>query len=210
MLTGGDSIKARRMREDFWEFVPTHKIWISVNHRPTTADSTYGFWRRVKMIPFTVTIPKERQDPKLLEALKAEMPGILAWLVRGCLIWREKRLGSAKAVDMATEAYRNPQNDLEGFLTLCCEKHNLLRVQAHDLYRRYVQWCAGQTVRGMRPVEFGKRMKDLGWETTKISVNYYVGLGLKPNSDDEEDPLPATGATCSPCDKVHADPFADI
>jgi putative DNA primase/helicase len=188
VLTGGDPIKARRMRENFWEFTPTHKIWISVNHRPSTADSTYGFWRRVKMIPFMVTIPKEKQDPKLLEALKAEMPGILAWLVRGCLQWREKGLGSARVVDMATEAYRNPQNDLEGFLAVCCVKHELLRVQASDLYRCYVTWCGGQDVRPLRQTEFGRRMDGLGWKTTKISVNYYVGLGLKPESDQEIDP----------------------
>jgi len=200
MLTGGDTVKARRMREDFWEFTPTHKIWISVNHRPSTADSTYGFWRRVKMIPFTVTIPKERQDPKLLEALKAEMPGILAWLVQGCLQWREKGLGSAEVVDKATAAYRNPQNDLEGFLSVCCAKHELLRVQAQDLYRRYVQWCAGQSVRPLGQTEFGRRMKVLGWETTKISVNYYIGLGLKSESesDGEDDHVAASHGAASP------------
>lgn len=183
MLTGGDPIKARKMREDFWSFTPTHKFWISVNHRPSTVDNTYGFWRRVKMIPFTVTIPKERQDPHLLEALLAERSGILAWLVRGCLQWREKGLGSARAVDAATESYRNPQNDLEGFLALCCVKDPYLRVQASELYRRYAQWCDGQHVSPLRQTDFGKRMKALGWETTKISVNYYIGLDLKQNQE---------------------------
>nr|WP_320132152.1 phage/plasmid primase, P4 family [uncultured Holophaga sp.] len=186
-LTGGDIIKARKMREDFWEFNPTHKIWISVNHRPSTTDSTYGFWRRVKMIPFTVTIPKEKQDPKLPEALKAEMPGILAWLVLGCLQWREKGLGSAKVVEMATEAYRNPQNDLEGFLAQCCVNQDSVKVQAQDLYRRYAKWCAGQRVTPLRQSEFGRRMATLGWKTTKRSVNYYDGLGLKVDSDEVED-----------------------
>lgn len=183
MLAGGDKIKARRMREDHWEFDPTHKIWISVNHRPSTADNTYGFWRRVKMIPFTVTIPKQEQDPRLLESLKAEMPGILAWLVRGCLEWREKGLGSAPAVDAATEAYRNPQNDLDGFIEACCERHELLRVQAKDLYQRYVQWCSEQGARPLRQAVFGQRMKGQGWETVKVSVNYYEGLGLKGGAE---------------------------
>jgi len=191
MLTGGDMVKARKMREDFWEFAPTHKIWISVNHRPATADSSYGFWRRVKMIPFTVTIPKERQDPKLLEALKAEMPGILAWLVRGCLEWREKGLGSCKVVDEATDAYRNPQNDMEGFLAVCCVKHDLMRVKAGELYGRYTRWCAGQQVRPVRQTEFGRRMTSLGWETIKASVNYYIGLGLNPDSEEVNDLEPA-------------------
>jgi len=118
-LTGGDVISAHRMREDQWQFIPTHKFWIPVNHRPTTADNTFGFWRRVRMIPFMVTIPIDKQDKNLPEALKAEMPGILAWLVRGCQQWREHGLGMAKAVEMATESYRNPQNDLDGFMDQC-------------------------------------------------------------------------------------------
>ena len=188
MLTGGDLLTARRMREDLWQFTPTHKFWIPVNHRPSTADNTCGFWRRVRMIPFTVTIPKEKQDKNLPEALKAELPGILAWLVRGCQQWRLHGLGMAMAVEMATESYRNPQNDLDGFINQCCVKGGLLRIQAQALYNRYEQWCRDQHVRPLRQTEFGKRMKGLNWETTKISVNYYVGLCLKPEveEDDEE------------------------
>lgn len=192
MLTGGDTIKARRMREDFWEFEPTHKIWISVNHRPSTVDNTYGFWRRVKMIPFTVTIPKESQDPGLLEALKAEMPGILAWLVRGCMLWRERGLGTASAVDQATESYRNPQNDLEGFIANCCVIDYLSKVQAGILYMSYSKWCSSQNVRPIRQIEFGRRMKILGWDTDKISVNYYMGLALREEPGDIEDDIMPT------------------
>lgn len=197
MLTGGDLISARRMREDLWRFPPSHKFWTPLNHRPTTADNTFGFWRRVKMIPFTVTIPKEKQDPHLLEALKAELPGILAWLVRGCLEWREKGLGSCQVVDMATDAYRNPQNDLEGFLGGCCVKAEFMRVKAGDLYNKYTRWCGGQNVRPVRQTEFGRRMKSLGWETTKASVNYYIGLGLNPDADEVDDLTPAMAATPS-------------
>lgn len=191
MLTGGDTVKARKMREDFWEFTPSHKIWISVNHRPATADNSYGFWRRVKMIPFTVTIPKEKQDPKLLDALKAEMPGILAWLVRGCLAWREQGLGSARVVEEATESYRNPQNDLDGFLAQCCVKDSSMRVKAGELYAQYTKWCSGQSVRPLRQTDFGKRMKGLGWDTVKASINFYTGLGLRTDSDEVDEVIPA-------------------
>ena len=187
MLTGGDLLTARRMREDLWEFTPTHKFWIPVNHRPTTADTTYGFWRRVRMIPFTVTILEEKQDKNLPEALKAEMSGILAWLVRGCQQWRTHGLGMAKAVETATDSYRNPQNDLDGFINQSCELGKLLRVQAHVLFCRYEQWCRAQHVRPLRQTEFGKRMKGLGWVTTKISLNYYMGLCLKPEAGDDDD-----------------------
>lgn len=187
MLTGGDPIKARRMREDFWEFNPTHKIWISVNHKPATADSSYGFWRRVRMIPFSVRIPEIDQDPKLLERLLAEMPGILTWLVQGALLWKENGLGSAKSVEEATDSYRNPQNDLAAFVEACCQKGNGLRIQAKLLYERYSQWCASERARPLRQVEFGQRMQGLGWGTTKISVNFYEGLALNPQPDESED-----------------------
>ena len=178
MLTGGDPIKARRMREDYWEFMPTHKIWIGVNHRPQTVDNTYGFWRRVKMIPFNVTITPEKQDPHLLEVLISEMPGILAWLVRGAILWKEQGLGSATAVDQATESYRNPQNDMEAFLTQCCVIDPELRVQAKDLYQRYIGWCGEIKGKPLGQVQFGQRMKGLGWETTKSSALYYKGFGI--------------------------------
>lgn len=184
MLTGGDPISARRMREDLWRFYPSHKFWIPVNHRPITVDSTYGFWRRVKMIPFIVTISKESQDSHLLEALKSEMPGILTWLVQGCLLWQKHGLGSARAVDMATEAYRCPQNDIEGFIAHCCLKDPILRIQAQTLYKRYVKWCGEQKVKPLRQPDFGSKMKLLGWNTTKSSVNYYIGLCLNQESDE--------------------------
>jgi len=187
MLSGGDMIKCRKMREDFWEFPPSHKMWISVNHKPTTVDNTYSFWRRIKMIPFTVTILPEKQDKNLSVVLKSEMSGILNWLIRGCLEWKENGLGSAKAVDTATDSYRNPQNDIDGFITACCVKDVTKQVQAGELYGRYSKWCDEQKVRPLGQVAFGKRMKALGWETTKISVNFYMGLRLRVDSDDVED-----------------------
>ena len=189
MLTGGDPISARRMREDPWTFDPSHKFWIPVNHRPTTADNTYGFWRRVKMIPFMYTVPKDKRDKNLPEALKAEMPGILNWLISGCLEWKENGLGSAKAVDEATESYRNPQNDLESFIAGCCVKDATKQVQASVLYSRYVEWCQKQSVRPLGQVAFGTRMKQLGWDPVKASVNYYMGVRLRVDSDDVEDIL---------------------
>ncbi|MEO8495520.1 MAG: phage/plasmid primase, P4 family [Planctomycetota bacterium] len=82
-LTGGDSIRARRMREDFWEFAPTHKIWLATNHKSTVRGTDHGIWHRVKLIPFTVTIPDDEQDKELPNKLLAELPGILTWALLG-------------------------------------------------------------------------------------------------------------------------------
>jgi P4 family phage/plasmid primase-like protien len=86
-LTGGDRIKARRMREDFWEFAPTHKVFLAANHKPVVRGTDHAIWRRIKLVPFDVVIPKGEQDSRLPKKLRAELPGILAWAVHGCLEW---------------------------------------------------------------------------------------------------------------------------
>ncbi len=107
-LTGGDKIKARRMREDFWEFAPSHKLALVTNHKPRVTGTDHAIWRRLRLVPFEVTIPEEEQDKTLPAKLERELPGILAWCVRGCLEWQRRGL-DAKAgqkVRVATAAYK--------------------------------------------------------------------------------------------------------
>lgn len=185
-LTGGDTIKARRMREDFWSFTPTHKFWISVNHRPTTSDNSEGFWRRVRMIPFTVTIPPQERDPKLLEKLKGELPGILAWAVRGCLLWQQEGLEAPESVRRATSSYRHDSDDLQAFMDECCNQRAGAEVQSLVLYNAYRAWVIA---RGENPVShaiFSGRLKSYGLQSKKASSTYILGLELKPDSDPDD------------------------
>lgn len=82
-LTGGDEVKARRMREDFWSFDPTHSIVMVTNHRPVVTGTDEGIWRRLRLVPFDVSIPPAEQDAKLPERLELEADGVLSWLVAG-------------------------------------------------------------------------------------------------------------------------------
>ena len=91
-LTGRDTIKARFMHQGFFEFKPSHKLFVAVNHRPEIRGTDKGLWRRVRLIPFEVEISEEQQDQKLLEKLIEEAPGILALAVRGCLQWQQSGL----------------------------------------------------------------------------------------------------------------------
>jgi putative DNA primase/helicase len=105
-LTGGDTLKARRLYQDFFEITPTWKLFLAANHKPTIRGGDYAAWRRIKLVPFTVTIPDEEKDRNLPAKLRAEWPGILAWAVRGCLDWQKYGLGEPEAVRAATDAYR--------------------------------------------------------------------------------------------------------
>ena len=88
MLTGGDPITARHLYQGFFTFQPTCKLWFVANDLPGVRGTAEAFWRRVHVIPFEVIIPKDERDEGLIEKLKAEAPGILAWAVRGCLAWQ--------------------------------------------------------------------------------------------------------------------------
>jgi putative DNA primase/helicase len=85
MLTGSEKVRARRMREDFWEFFPTWKIWLAANDKPKVRGRDKATWRRIKLIPFNVTIPDDEVDHDLPQKLMAELPGILNWAIEGCL-----------------------------------------------------------------------------------------------------------------------------
>lgn len=139
-LTGGDAIKARRMREDFWTFDPTHKFWISGNHKPNVRGTDRGIWRRIRLIPFVVSF-EGREDRSLDQKLEAELEGILAWAVRGALAWRERGLDTPGAVVEATEKYRSEQDSIGNFLADACILDPNARVTRSQLRRAYDLWC---------------------------------------------------------------------
>ena len=95
-LTGGDTISARFMRQDFFEYRPAFKLAIAGNHKPSFRSVDEAIRRRFHLVPFAVTIPPEERDGDLAEKLKAEWPGILAWLIEGCLAWRTEGLRPPK------------------------------------------------------------------------------------------------------------------
>lgn len=178
--TGGDPIRARRMREDFWEFLPTHKMLLATNHKPDIRGTDYAIWRRIKLVPFTVTIPSEHQDKTLPERLLTELPGILAWLVQGCLAWQEKGLKPPPEVLLATEAYRQEQDVFEAFLETECVRLPQARVSAADLYQTYDHWCQANEIDPMAKQAFGRRLGDAGFTRDQGTGGRreWVGVGL--------------------------------
>jgi putative DNA primase/helicase len=118
-LTGGDRITARYMRQDFFDFVPTFKLFICGNHKPRLASVDEAMRRRLLLVPFTVQIPPAERDPRLAERLKTEWPAILRWCIDGCLAWQRIGLSPPPIVRDATEEYFAGQDTLAQWLEDC-------------------------------------------------------------------------------------------
>ncbi len=183
-LTGGDRVRARRMREDFWEFSPTHTLFLATNHKPEVRGTDHAIWRRLRLIPFTVTIPQERQDKHLDEKLRAELPGILRWAVEGCLEWQRHGLGEPDEVMAATKIYREEMDVLAAFLSDRCVVHERASALATPLYHEYREWCEETGERVESQKKFGSRLGERGFESRRRTSGdgkgqtEYIGVGL--------------------------------
>jgi P4 family phage/plasmid primase-like protien len=184
-LTGRDRIRARRMREDFWEFSPTHTVFLATNHRPEVRGTDHAIWRRIKFAPFEVTIPEEEQDKRLPGKLRAELSGILAWIVRGCLDYQREGLGEPEEVKKATEGYRSEMDVLAAFIEDRCVAHPNAHVGATPLYQAYKEWCEDAGEDQLTQTKFGRSLKERGFRNEKVGVVTWHGIGLR---NDEQDP----------------------
>ena len=135
------TITARLLFEEFFDFRPQFEIWLAANHKPGIRGSDHGIWRRIRLVPFTVTIPEAERDPHLTQKLAAELPGILAWSVRGCLDWREHGLGVPDEIRVATASYQDEMDQLGGFLEDGCVVEAQAVVTAKELYAAYQAWA---------------------------------------------------------------------
>ena len=177
-LTGGDTIKARFMHQDFFTFVPQAKIWMFGNHKPNVRGTDEGIWSRVKLIPFAVTIPAAERDPKLKNKLIAsELPGILTWMVQGCQQWLRGGLQPPPEVEIATAGYRAEMDLLALFLQECCTIDAHAQVTAAALYAAYYDWAGTDAA---NKIEFGRRLRERGFAPEKGShgTRIWQGIGL--------------------------------
>lgn len=182
-LTGGDAQRARRMREDFWEFKPTHKLILATNHRPDIRDTTHSTWRRVKLVPFTVVIPDDDQDHDLPRKLRTEASGILAWAVEGCLEWQADGLAEPEAVKLATTEYRSEQDIIGAFVEECCRTDPNERERAGVLYKCYRDWCEQNGEKSVNQTRFGKALSERGFDRETSNGVWYRGIALIDNED---------------------------
>lgn len=180
-LTGSDSITARRMREDFYTFRPTHKLALMTNHKPVVRGMDEGIWRRLLLIPFDEVIPEAERDPSLTDKLRAEAPGILRWMVEGArqLHATGGRFELPDVVKSATREYRTESDVIGEFLSDTCDEVPSGETASSTLYALYTSWCEENGERALTKTSFGLRLKDRGYTGDKDKRGNRVWRGLR-------------------------------
>jgi putative DNA primase/helicase len=178
-LTGGDRISARFMRQDFFDYTPQFKLLIAGNHKPGLRSVDEAIRRRFHLIPFTVTIPPDERDERLAERLKTEWPGILQWMIEGCIAWQKHRLAPPEAVTKATAAYLEDEDAISAWIDECSTRDPDAFEKSSDLFASWRGWAdkAGEHVGTMR--RFAQMLEVRGFNSLrKHAGRGFVGLSI--------------------------------
>jgi putative DNA primase/helicase len=159
-LSGGDTVAARFLFQEYFEFKPEFKIWWAFNHKPRIDDTTQSVWDRVKLIPFNIVIPLEERDKDLPAKLVKELPGIVAWMVNGLREYRNIGLAEPAEVTVATQEYQAEQDRLGDFLSEECVEDPTAWTSSSELYNAYQNWCNDNHEIPISPRTFGFDMGD--------------------------------------------------
>ncbi|MHC1602096.1 MAG: DNA primase family protein [Methermicoccaceae archaeon] len=184
-LTSTDTLTARYMRQDYFTFEPTHKLWYSANHKPMVSGQDEGIWRRMLLIPFFVKIADGEKDKHILDKLLSEKKGILKWMVEGCLKWQSEGLNPPKSVLEATEEYRDEFDVLGDFVNDWCAVGDGEMTSANSLYEHYTSWCDLNNIDCMTQKRFGGYLSERGFVRRRNGSDggrwwwYKIGIGLK-------------------------------
>lgn len=183
-LTGGDKVRARFLFKEEFEFHPQFKIWLAANHKPEIRNQDLAIWRRIKLIPFNVTIPIHEQNAHLDAELQDELPGIFAWAVRGCLAWQRERLGETEAVRRATADYQSEMDALAEFFADKCELGANYETSSTEIYAVYKSWCQASGEEPESQKWLAVRLKERGCNVERrYKARIWKGIGLVRDAD---------------------------
>jgi putative DNA primase/helicase len=183
-LSAGDTVVARELYKPEREYVPQLKLFMLTNHKPTVEGGNEAIWRRIFPIPFTVIIPQEERDHKLLEKLQQEAEGVLAWAVRGCLDWQSQGLNPPNIVQQAKQDYRDESDSVALFMKACCERIANETVTKNHLHVAYQGWCRDAGYDAIKPRSFGSWLKKAGYKDDRTATErVWEGIRLKPDQD---------------------------
>lgn len=184
-LTGGDKIRANRMRENPFEFTPSHSLLYVTNFRPKVNGDDKAMWRRLSIVPFDVVV--EEPDVKLPEKIRAQLPAVLAWIYQGWLDYQRDGLNPPAAVLDRTESYRTENDPLGQFIDDQCVIGEYARVKASDLYQAWQQWTFTNGVAQITLKEFGTRVSDRFEKKRGTGGAWnYLGVALRAEEENRD------------------------
>ena len=186
-LSGGDKITARKMKADFFVFEPTHKLWLSTNHKPVIRGTDHGIWRRMRLIPFTVRIDDSKKDKNLIDKLRSETDGILKWAVTGAIRWRARGLISPDIITSATDDYRREQDTIGEWIDQNVVEATHGKLSKTAVYENYRDWCECEGLKPFSHRRLTQKLIERGWnEVRTASTRLWVGHSLIKIDDKEE------------------------
>ena len=178
-ITGGEPITARFMRQNFFEFTPTFKLWLVANDMPRVRGTDTAFWRRVRVIPFEVKIPDFEKDLELPTKLRQEFPGILAWAVRGCKEWQVNGLFEPPAIRQASARWLAAADHLKKFVEECLIADPKNRLASSMLHNQYTLWCGKNGEQPLTIQKLNASLRDAHNFTHKKSKRGSEWIGIK-------------------------------
>jgi putative DNA primase/helicase len=179
-ITGNDRMTARFLYGEFFNFLPTFKIFMATNYKPVIKGTDHGIWRRIKLIPFTTRIEEEQQDKHLEEKLMREGAGILNWLIEGAIRWCKEGLKTPPIILKATAEYRSEMDIIGNFIKECCVHGEGITIRSRELFKCYQEWCDDNNEKAVSERLLGLRLKDMGVGQKRCNDGrYWIGLGLR-------------------------------
>lgn len=190
-LTGGDPVKARFMRQDFFQYTPQFKLFLAGNHKPRLSNVDEAIERRFRLIPFTYTVPKANRDTSLSDRIKEEWPQILQWAIEGCMLWQRDGLEPPEAVASATKGYLSQEDAITAWYTECCRADSRAFAYTRDLYDSWRDWCIKNGEQPGTKRTLGRQLEDrepvMGIQKHERSGGFgFLGIKLLDEADDTE------------------------
>lgn len=194
-ITGSDTVTVRHLYNDFFDMRPEFTVWLSTNHKPQIKNTDHGIWRRIRLVPFDVTFKDKasidagdegvlHKDEYMLERLREELPGILNWVIAGCMAWQRDGLPVPAPVIQATEGYRAEMDLVAAWVADCCVEIPTVECKAVDLHKSYAAWCEENGERSMSARALGPRLNERGVTPKRGAkgVRMWCGIGLRADT----------------------------
>ena len=171
-MTGGDKLIARELYKPWFEFQPAFTPWLTTNHLPEIRGTDHGIWRRIRVIPFRATFTEEQQDKTLGAKLRAELPGILNWLVDGVRDWMARGgLDEPPSVRAATNEYRTDLDTVGLWIDECCDTGPTQWATSKRLHQSYSEWAEGYGADQLSDKQLGARLAEKGFPGKRKSID---------------------------------------